>query len=241
MSDDEAKNLYLTRILTDLRAGNAFVPSSPRGSEADRKRWRDSAARSWGGYLPAARCYDPANTPGFAQWLTGMTTRGFKTRTNPSGRRVPYGYPEPEEIGRAGEMPGIKFSIDAPSQEIADEKINSSYRSGTPEANAAVQQELEKPARDMVGWLKRQGWIDDSAKVDDYVQMVVMGMMNRTGALCSHLLFTYSKQLSATFHIQAVIEMYRVAREIRIFPLLDMNGQPSRHVPAVCEVLNGQG
>jgi hypothetical protein len=55
------------------------------------------------------------------------------------------------------------------------------------------------------------------------------------------LLFTYSKQLSATFHIQAVIDMYRVAREIRIFPLLDMNGQPSRHVPAVCEVLNGQG
>ena len=60
-------------------------------------------------------------------------------------------------------------------------------------------------------------------------------------ALCSHLLFTYSEQLSASFHIQAIIDMYRVAKEVRIFPILDMNGQPSRHIPAVCDVLNGQG
>ena len=52
----------------------------------------------WGGFLPPARFYDPGNDPGFAQWLAGMTTRGFKMRTNPSGRRVPAGYNEPEEI-----------------------------------------------------------------------------------------------------------------------------------------------
>ncbi len=48
INDDEALNLYLARILDDLRAGNAFIPSSARGSEADRKRWRDSAARELG-------------------------------------------------------------------------------------------------------------------------------------------------------------------------------------------------
>jgi hypothetical protein len=60
-------------------------------------------------------------------------------------------------------------------------------------------------------------------------------------ALCSHLLFTYSEQLSRTFHVEAALEMCRVAREVRIFPILEMNGQPSRHVPAVCEALNGPG
>jgi len=60
-------------------------------------------------------------------------------------------------------------------------------------------------------------------------------------ALCSHLLFTYSEQLSACFHIEAVLEMCRVAKEVRIFPILEMDGQPSRHVPAVCEALDGKG
>ena len=38
-------------------------------------------------------------------------------------------------------------------------------------------------------------------------------------ALCSHLLFRYSGQLSAEFHVQAVLEMCRVAKEVRVFPL----------------------
>ena len=86
VTDDEAANLYLTRILQDLQNNMAFVPLSARGSEADAKRWRDSSARSWGGFISAGRGYDPANAPGVAQWLTGMTTRGYKTRVNPSGR-----------------------------------------------------------------------------------------------------------------------------------------------------------
>ena len=44
-------------------------------------------------------------------------------------------------------------------------------------------QELMKPARDAVNWLKRKGWIIDPAKMDDYVQQVVMGMMGRTGSV----------------------------------------------------------
>jgi len=35
-----------------------------------------------------------------------------------------------------------KYSIDVPSQENADEKINSFYSSRTPEATAAVETEL---------------------------------------------------------------------------------------------------
>ena len=184
ITDDEATDLYLTRILNDLRNKETFIPSTQRGSEADRKRWRDSAARSHGGFIPAARFYDPGNDPGFAQWLAGMTTKGFKMRTNPSGRRVPAGYNEPEEVGRSDEMPpGIKYSIDVASQEVPNEEINAFYRSGTPEANAAIEKEMVKPARDAVNWLNRNGWNIDPAKMDDYTQQIVIGMLARTGAV----------------------------------------------------------
>ena len=185
VSDDEAKDLYLNRVLQDLRSNNAFVPSSVQGSEADRKRWRDSAARSWGGFLGPGRSFDPSTSPGVAQRIAGMTTRGFKMRTNPSGRRVPHSYPEPEEFNWPSDAdePGIKYTIDAPSAEVPNEDINAFYRSGGPEAAEAVRLELEKPAKDAVGWLQKQGWIDDPARADDIVQQVVLGMMNRTAAV----------------------------------------------------------
>lgn len=40
-------------------------------------------------------------------------------------------------------------------------------------------------------------------------------------ALCSHFLFTYSEQLSIDFHVAAIGEMFCVAGEARIFPLLN--------------------
>ncbi len=55
--------------------------------------------------------------------------------------------------------------------------------------------------------------------------------------LCSHCLFTYSDQLNEAFHQQAVLEMCRVGRVVRIFPLLENSGQPSRHLSSVLAVL----
>jgi len=60
-------------------------------------------------------------------------------------------------------------------------------------------------------------------------------------ALCSHLLFTYSDHLSWEFHQAAIAEMLRVAREIRLFPLLKLSGDPSPFVQPICEHLTGQG
>jgi hypothetical protein len=60
-------------------------------------------------------------------------------------------------------------------------------------------------------------------------------------AVCSHLLFLYSDLLSETFHIQAVREMCRVAREARIFPLLTLGRQPSPHLSAVRSALEADG
>lgn len=52
-------------------------------------------------------------------------------------------------------------------------------------------------------------------------------------ALCSHLLFLYSTQLGPDFHLSAVRELCRVAREVRIFPLLALGGGRSPHVETV--------
>jgi hypothetical protein len=60
-------------------------------------------------------------------------------------------------------------------------------------------------------------------------------------ALCSHVLFTYSRQLSADFHCRAILEMCRVAREVRLFPLLDHGGGPSPHLDAVRRCLDEHG
>ena len=49
-------------------------------------------------------------------------------------------------------------------------------------------------------------------------------------ALCSHLLFLYSVQLGEEFHRDALRELCRVAREVRVFPLLALDGQRSPHV-----------
>jgi len=50
-------------------------------------------------------------------------------------------------------------------------------------------------------------------------------------ALCSHLLFFYSEQLSLDFHVQAVRELCRVAGEARIFPVLELEARESSISP----------
>ena len=61
-------------------------------------------------------------------------------------------------------------------------------------------------------------------------------------ALCSHLLFTYSEQFSYNFHLLSIQEMCRVAKEVRIFPLVDnFTGTPSRHLAPLQQALKFDG
>jgi hypothetical protein len=60
-------------------------------------------------------------------------------------------------------------------------------------------------------------------------------------ALCSHFLFLYSEHFPAEFHIQSIIELCRVAREVRIFPLLELGANRSRHLDEVLELLAALG
>lgn len=46
-------------------------------------------------------------------------------------------------------------------------------------------------------------------------------------ALSSHYFFADLDDQDIQFHVQAIKELARVAKEVRIFPLIDRNGQPS--------------
>lgn len=61
-------------------------------------------------------------------------------------------------------------------------------------------------------------------------------------ALSAHLLFTYSKQFDTDFHIAAILEMLRVATEVRIFPLLEnFTNETSPHLAPVLTALHNRG
>jgi hypothetical protein len=59
--------------------------------------------------------------------------------------------------------------------------------------------------------------------------------------VCSHLLFLYSEQLSLDFHLASIHELLRIAAEVRIFPLLRLDGEPSSYLELVLKDLSNQG
>jgi hypothetical protein len=59
--------------------------------------------------------------------------------------------------------------------------------------------------------------------------------------LCSHLLFLYSEQLSLDFHLAAIHELLRIAPEVRIFPLLKLDCEPSPYIQVVMKELANKG
>jgi len=60
-------------------------------------------------------------------------------------------------------------------------------------------------------------------------------------ALCSHFLFLYSAQFDQAFHDAAIREMCRVAAEVRIFPLLALDGTRSPFVDPCTAHLRASG
>jgi len=60
-------------------------------------------------------------------------------------------------------------------------------------------------------------------------------------ALSSHLLFLYSDHLDEAFHKEAIEEMLRVAKEVRIFPLVTLQSEPSPYVTPVMAYLKEKG
>ena len=60
-------------------------------------------------------------------------------------------------------------------------------------------------------------------------------------ALSSHFLFLYSEHLDENFHFKAIEEMLRVAKEVRIFPLVMLDNERSPYVDTVIQLLQEKG
>ena len=60
-------------------------------------------------------------------------------------------------------------------------------------------------------------------------------------ALSSHFLFLYSQHLDEAFHMDSILEMLRVAREVRIFPLVTLEGDKSVYVESIITQLQELG
>lgn len=59
--------------------------------------------------------------------------------------------------------------------------------------------------------------------------------------LCSHFLFLYSEQHDLAFHLDSIRELVRVAREVRIFPLVELGSVVSRHLGPAVDALRAEG
>jgi SAM-dependent methyltransferase len=71
---------------------------------------------------------------------------------------------------------------------------------------------------------------DLAARPGRYVAAALPHLPFRDGAfdlvLSSHLLFTYADRLDAAFHFAALVELARVGRDVRVYPLVDQAGRP---------------
>lgn len=59
--------------------------------------------------------------------------------------------------------------------------------------------------------------------------------------VCSHLLFLYSEQLLLDFHLASIHELLRIAPEVRIFPLIKLDGARSPYLEVILQDLATQG
>ncbi|NMT63501.1 class I SAM-dependent methyltransferase [Marinobacter orientalis] len=60
-------------------------------------------------------------------------------------------------------------------------------------------------------------------------------------ALCSHYLFLYSDHVDEVAHLESMRELCRVASEVRVFPVVSLDGTASKHLDSVVTALSAGG
>jgi hypothetical protein len=60
-------------------------------------------------------------------------------------------------------------------------------------------------------------------------------------ALCSHFLFLYSDHVDGAAHLASMRELCRVASEVRVFPVISLDGKISKHLDSVMTALSTDG
>jgi ubiquinone/menaquinone biosynthesis C-methylase UbiE len=83
--------------------------------------------------------------------------------------------------------------------------------------------------------------MDQGRYVDGELPHLPFGDAEFDLAICSHLLFLYSEQLTKEFHIASIKELCRVASEVRGFPLLELGARKSRHLQTIMNDITAEG
>jgi len=86
-----------------------------------------------------------------------------------------------------------------------------------------------------------QGKIEERYKIGELPNLSTLTGNVFDLVLCSHFLFLYSAQFDEKFHEAALLDMLRVASEVRIFPLMTLQGQRSTYVEPLMQLLRGHG
>ncbi|MFL1456370.1 SAM-dependent methyltransferase [Marinobacter sp. GN3S48] len=60
-------------------------------------------------------------------------------------------------------------------------------------------------------------------------------------ALCSHYLFLYSDHVDEVAHLASMRELCRVASEVRVFPVVSLDGAASKHLDSLMKALSADG
>ena len=77
---------------------------------------------------------------------------------------------------------------------------------------------------------------------DEYLDMFSLSKDNLVrNILSAHLLFFYSANRDFAFHLDAVRELLRIGTEVRIFPIVDVNSNPSLFLSPVIDELEKDG
>lgn len=157
------------------------------------------------------------------------------------------------ELTKAG---GHIVSVD-PVYQFSRQQIRSRIEQAYPEVMSQVVKNLDNFIWDTIGKAEELGRVRMEAMegfLNDYVQGKVSGRYIDASlpelpfkqaefdlALCSHYLFLYSEHVDLAQHILSVKELCRVANEVRVYPLLGLDGRQSKHLGSVINSLNASG
>lgn len=84
------------------------------------------------------------------------------------------------------------------------------------------------------GKLENRYWIGELPDLSNLTQTYDLG-------ICSHFLFLYSAHLDENFHMRSILELLRICKEVRIFPLLTLMQEISSYLQPVMENLTEKG
>ena len=153
------------------------------------------------------------------------------------------------ELTKAG---GNVVSID-PIYQFNTQQIRSRIEQVYPEVISQVSNHTDDFVWNTIGNVEELGRIRMQAMenfLNDFEQGKALGRYREASlpvlpfkqaefdlALCSHYLFLYSEQLDQSQHILSIKELCRVAKEVRVYPLLGLDGIKSKHLEPVINSL----